>query len=161
MVVRLAEMSERNLRVPPLLDALVASGRWPATPQASLRQNVEPLVSPERITALAPGEEWLYLYPPPFKSVASHVADHEINGWSFWVESGALHELDPDRALIIGDFGLGSDTPILLDYRQGDDPGVLRLAWPPSVEGDSPPGSITWVVLADSFEDFATRLGLV
>lgn len=153
-------MSEGNLRPPSLIDALVASGRWPATPQAALRQNIEPLVSPERIAAVAPGEDWLYLYPPPFQSVASDVAAHRANGWTFWAEHGAIDELDPDRALLIGDFGPGSDAPILLDYRQGDDPGVLKLAWPPPADGDSGPGSTEWVAIADSFDDFVARLGL-
>lgn len=159
-MVRSLRMSQDNLRLPPLIEVLVALGRWPATPQASLRQNVEPLVSPERISALASDEDWLYLYSPPFRSVASDVAAHEVAGWDFWVEHGALHELEPTMALIIGDFGPGSDAPILLDYRQANGPCVMKLAWLPADRGAPSKPTTTWVEIAESFDGFAKQLGL-
>jgi hypothetical protein len=153
-------MSEGHLRLPPLVEVLASSGRWPATPQESLRQNLEPVASAERIFAIAPDEERLYLYPPPFRSVASDVTAYEKKGWNFWVEYGALHELDPSRALIIGDFGPGSDSPILLDYRHEPDPCVIKLAWLGVGAGSSSKPTTTWVKIAESLDDFARRLGL-
>ncbi len=57
------------LRTPPLLDSLIAAGRWPRNSVESMSQNLKPLVPPERIRALAPEKDWLYLLPPPFFSV--------------------------------------------------------------------------------------------
>jgi len=147
-------MGEHALRLPPLLDDLIASGSWPSTPEAALRQNVEPLASVEAIAALAADEEWLSLYPPPFQTVAENTASK-----GFWVEHGGFSQLDPDRALIIGDFGLGSDSPILLDYRAEPEPVVIKLDW--SGVGPSSRSATVWITIARSFEDFARRLGLV
>jgi len=72
----------------------------------------------------------------------------------FWSRFGALEPISPDLSVDIGSFGLGSDTAILLDYRQGgSNPPVLRLKWrklEPNV----------WVRCADSFDEFADMLGL-
>lgn len=151
-----------ELPPPPLLERLVASGRWPGSPATEGRQNAEAVVPVERIAALAPGEESLTLYWPPFETVASNITTFEENGWPpFWDDHGAVDELDPDRALIVGDFGLGSDSPILLDYRAEPEPRVIKLQWGPA-EGDGPPyrSSTTWVTIADSFAEFVERLGL-
>jgi len=62
---------------------------------------------------------------------------------------------DPERALLIGDFGLGSDSPIILDYaRNPSRPPVLRLRWGPQGQGNE------WVQGACDFEEFAEVLGL-
>ena len=41
-----------------------------------------------------------------------------------------LTQIDPEHALLVADFGHGSDAPIALDYR-GDrnDPPVIGLKW--------------------------------
>ena len=59
------------------------------------------------------------------------------------------------RILDIGDFGLGSDAPILLDYR-GDvaNPRVIRLRWAGGGKGNE------WVVMAPDFSSFVAALGL-
>lgn len=151
-----------ELPPPPLLQRLVASGRWPGSPAADGHKHADEVVPVERIAALAPGEESLTLYWPPLETVASNIIEFEENGWPpFWDEHGALDELDPDRALILGDFGLGSDAPILLDYRAGLEPRVIKLEWGPA-EGDGPPfrSPTSWVTIADSFVEFVERLGL-
>lgn len=147
-------MGENALRLPPLLDDLIASGRWPSTSEAALRQNVEPLASVERIAGLAADEERLSLYLPPFQTVADNATAKD-----FWVEHGGFSQLDPDKALIIGDFGLGSDAPILLDYRAEPEPCVIKLDW--SRVGSSSGSGTVWIEIAASFDDFARRLGLV
>jgi len=79
----------------------------------AMAQNLKPLVPKERVEALAPEEQWLYLLPPPFCTVQQL---SEAN--PFWIsDMAAPHGIDFDLALEIGDFGLGSDAPILLDYR--------------------------------------------
>ncbi len=60
-----------------------------------------------------------------------------------------------DLALDIGDFGLGSDAPIFLAYREDAAiPRVLRLRWPSPTDGHQ------WVVMAPDFDTFVQALGL-
>lgn len=65
---------------------------------------------------------------------------------------GALGEISPDLALNIGDFGLGADSAVVLDYRQ-ENPPVIQLVW-------RKPEPNTWVRCADTFEQFADMLGV-
>jgi hypothetical protein len=44
------------------------------------------------------------------------VASLIANGHTFWPPFCALEQITPDPSILIGDFGLGSDSPILLDY---------------------------------------------
>jgi hypothetical protein len=82
------------LAVPRLLDELVTAGRWPRDSKESLAQNLKPLAPPERIRALAPEEDWLYLLPPPFYTVR-----HQSEGNPFWLsDMAAPHGIDFDLA---------------------------------------------------------------
>jgi hypothetical protein len=134
-----------------LLEELIAAGRWPGDGKQALAQNLKPLASPERVQALAPEEQRLYLLPPPFLAVRQK---SEVN--PFWLsDMAAPRGIDFDLALDIGDFGLGSDAPILLDYR-GDaaNPRVIRLRWSGNGKANE------WVVLAPDFDSFVAALGL-
>jgi len=56
-------------------------------------------------------------------------------------------------AVAIGDFGLGSDAPLMLDYwRSPESPCVLRLQW--SQDGNQ------WIKVSDSFDEFVAISGL-
>ena len=72
----------------------------------------------------------------------------------------SIHEIDPALAVVIGDFGLGSDSPIILDYRNDRlSPCVLRLLW--SRDMEKPRFSDNhWVKIASTFEELAGFLGL-
>jgi hypothetical protein len=66
--------------------------------------------------------------PSPFHTIADEAKGKMLA--LFWSKFGALEMISPKDALIIGDFGLGSDSPIILDYRDGtSDPPVLWLRW--------------------------------
>lgn len=136
------------LPVPKLLATLVRDGVWPNEENAN-RQNLSPLAPVDAVSRLAPDETGLFLRPPPFPTLADDIAANP----DFWLEHGALNEVDPDLALDLGDFGLGSDSAIILDYRTSrTDPTVLRLAW--TDHGNH------WVPLAANFEEFAQGIGL-
>lgn len=138
----------RDLPIPPGLRRLIEEGVWP-TPESAARQNLRPLAAPEDVARLAPGEDSLYLSPPPFQTLTQQITGHE----RFWDEYGALGEIDPDLALVIGDFVIGSDAAVVLDCRRSlEQPSVLRLAW-----GD---GGNHWVEAAATFEEFARLLRL-
>ncbi len=155
-----ADSRKPPLPLPDRLASLIESGRWPTTGAAVRIQNDEPIVPVARIQALAPGQDGLCLYRPPFRTVAEDIVRVPSLA-DYWSEFGAIEQLDPELALIIADFGLGSDTPILLDYRPGDDPQVLTIQWS-SVEGDDGTrrAENRWIVLAASFDEFVERLGL-
>ena len=100
---------------------------------------------------LAAEERTIYLLPPPFPTIRERCREGP-----FWTSPDADPDgIDFDLALDIGDFGLGSDAPILLDYRQDiANPRVIRLRW--SSDG----GANRWVVMAPDFASFVEALGL-
>ncbi|VTR96267.1 Putative integron gene cassette protein OS=uncultured bacterium GN=ORF1 PE=4 SV=1 [Gemmata massiliana] len=141
-----------GLAIPALLLEALETGRWPRTADEVNRQNLKSLVPEERIQALAPGESSICLYPPPFATVAMSLVGEGAN---FYYRFGALDQLVPEAAIDIGDFGLGSDAPIFLDYRESpNNPRVIRLCWS---EGGR---SNTWKVMAPDFPSFMKALGL-
>ena len=105
---------------------------------------------------VAPKENSIFLCSPPFHTVAVDIAARQkrFGVDRFWSTYGALESISPELSLIIGDFGLGSDSPIVLDYRQsGSTPSVLRLEW-------RKPEPNVWVRCAENFDEFADMLGL-
>lgn len=69
----------------------------------------------------APEESAIFLYAPPFHTVAAYIegVKKRFGVDRFWATYAALESISPELALVIGDFGLGPDAPIVLDYRQG------------------------------------------
>lgn len=140
-----------ELPVPKRLIALIETGIWPGTHAEAESQNIRSLVSADRIHLFAPEENGIYLAGPPFCTIADRMMDHRQQ--RFWSRWGALEEISPELAVDIGYFGLGSDTCIVLDYRQGTNPSVIRLKW-------QSPQPNTWVLCAETFDEFADMLGL-
>jgi hypothetical protein len=146
-----------ELPLPAGLESLIQTGFWPTTPEAVNAQNLRSLVSKERIIRFAPEEDGLHLQRPPFRTIEERLQGEE--GTFFWKRpEAAIHEIDPALALVIGDFGLGSDAPIILDYREDKlNPCVLRLRW--STDQEKPRFSDNhWVKIADNFSQFAEFL---
>jgi hypothetical protein len=139
----------KTLPLPMELTRLIERGLWPRDSKEALSQNVRPWISESSVRRFAPEESKVYLYPPPFCTVR---VEMESPKHSFWADPrSAVQEINPDLTMIIGDFGLGSDAPIALDYRQQvDEPRVIRLRWAP--EGNH------WVEAAPTFAEFAAHL---
>jgi len=137
-------------QLPQPLHQLLSVGRWPRSHAEEIRQNLTPLVPLACIKQLAPEEQSLYLFAPPFHTVAERAANNK-----FWLDQmSAPSEID--LALDLGDFGLGSDAPILLDYQAGRvEPRVLHLHWANRGRDNH------WVETAPNFEIFARVLGLL
>lgn len=85
-----------NLRLPKRLLKLIEIGRWPRTHEEELHQNIRSLVPKERIQLFAPDETRIYLFRPPFRTIAQRMSGGE---GAFWSEWGALGEIAPDLAL--------------------------------------------------------------
>lgn len=155
-------VSNAPLPLPPLLEAMIQAQSWPHSDEAARRQNLTPLVSRERVFAATSGDEgrlsaptYVFLDPPPFRTVAQRIADSERQ---FWLEFADPEGIVFERTLVIGDFGLGSDAPIVLDYRvDRSAPTVLRLSYGSEHAPRNPP---RWVPFALTFNAFVDLLGL-
>lgn len=137
--------------LPREIDLLINAGLWPRNDEEARRQNLHPLIPVERIHLFAPEESMLCLAAPPFCTARKLVENGEV-----WWESAdaAPDEISLDHSMCIGDFGLGSDAPIILDYRESSsEPRVMRLNWERSAGNH-------WVVVANDFRTFAELLGL-
>ena len=142
-----------ELPLPPRLKRLLAAGIWPsATGPSMTAQQLHPTIAADRVRRFAAEESLICLQPPPFPTVAQEKAAGGAG--DFWERFGALDQIVPEKALIIGDFGLGSDAPVILDFnRHPINPPVLRLRWGPDRQND-------WVQGARDFGEFAEILGL-
>jgi len=138
-----------SLEIPSELVALVESGVWPRTHKEAEWQNVSPIITPESVRAFAPEESQLFLYPPPFHTVADDLA----KGKGLTAVQHAVWDIEPSLTVLIADFGLGSDAALTLDYRASTThPQVLRLQW------QWPSSANRWLRVAESFVEFWTML---
>jgi hypothetical protein len=141
--------------LPTRLNDLLASGIWPGNESIATAQNIRSLIPPDRVRQFAPEEDRIYLQAPPFRTIADEVANStEAVKSKYWNTFGALDQIDLDRALILGDFGLGSDAPIILNYALNPkNPPVFRLRFLPD-------RTTQWAQIAHNFDEFVKLLGL-
>ena len=124
------------------------AGRWPGRGDGVVHQ--EFLVPRLLLTPFCDSSsdyDYLHLYPPPFE--LAHPGQ-------FWTTVCADSDINLEALLAIGDFGWGTDAPIILDYgRSEDQPSVRCLRYPDA-------GSLRseWVHMADSFDEFVDYFGL-
>jgi len=143
-----------GLHIPRRLVALIELGIWPRNETEERKQNIKSLVPAERIHLFAADEDRIYFLSPPLRTVRKLLSSklHE----SFWRRFGALEGLTPELSVEIGSFGLGSDSPILLDYREDpSNPAVIRLKWRNNQGLQN-----IWVRCANNFEEFADMIQL-
>lgn len=176
-----------GLPIPAELRELIASGWWPRTIEEAAPQHSRPLVPMERVREVFPGQPGLWLRNPPFITVREDDVPHFIHrlwrrpdsvkasSWilkrrlfwwdvyceSYWRnEASAPEEINFDLAIEIGDFGWGSDAPIILDYqRNREQPSVRYLKWSFTQPGGKPDNH--WVEAAPTFADLMRRLGVI
>ena len=139
--------------LPDELEALIASGYWPNAANAN-RQNLESLVPQDRVRAFAPEEDRIWFDPPPFTLVSDLIAQGDDH--AFWRREEAHPDgISPEHSVVIGDFGLGSDAPIILDYRRDEKrPAVLRLKWGRTFADNR------WILASESFAGMCATLGI-
>jgi hypothetical protein len=152
-------MSSASVAVPALISDLVERGIWPATPDAARALTFDPDV----VRSVSADEHALWLSPPPFNVLAADNPD--------WFDQFRRpDELDYNTALILGDFGPGSDNPIVLDTSSSPQ-RVVALSFTalpnPAVGAKPRPDGANyriegrWVVLAPTLEQFVVDIGLV
>lgn len=144
-------MHVNDLKLPASLCKLIESGVWPIDSTNS--QELEPLLGKEAAQKLSAQDDRIVLMAPPFHTIADEVQ----GGNDFWT-SGLTNadEIDYEKAVILADFGLGSDSPIILYYRTPSNPSVMYLRW----IGNGENIRHQWIETHASFNDFARDVGL-
>lgn len=138
-------MNVDGLIIPDLLISMISTGRWPSADDSINQQNLQSLIPSDRHRTL----RRICLYPPPFRTLADATND------DFYRTHAVIGQLKPELAIAIADFGIGSDSPILLYYKKSKtEPIVINLEWQEGGNANS------WVVLAESFSAFVDLLGV-
>ena len=140
-----------SYKLPLLLNELIELGVWPTgNPNG---QELKPLLGKEAARQLSPEDDRIVLMTPPF-----HTIGDELRGGNYFWQSGVSNpnEIDYDKALIVADFGLGSDSPIILYFDPMDAPRIMYLRW----SGNGPNIRHQWVETHTTFDKFATAVGL-
>ena len=102
---------------------------------------------------VSPEDDRIYLFRPPFYTVDENAKSNP----NFWLKSLTnVGEIDYERSVEIADFGLGSDSSIILNYEVSMEPRVMYLKW--SFENGIESNS--WVCTHETFEHFARDVGL-
>jgi hypothetical protein len=143
-------MNESDLVIPELLFELIEGGVW--TQENTMPGNMVDL-GKDKAALINPEEDQLILLPPPF-----HTIENELeNGNEFWnKELTNVGEIDYSKAVIIADFGIGSDSPIVLYYESNNNPSIMYLKW----ECAGTYCRHKWERTHDSFNRFAYDVGL-
>ena len=144
-------MNAQLLPIPELLTALIASGEWTphGTPPGGMRN-----LGKEAAQRLSSDDDQLVLMPPPFHTIADEVA----RGNSWWNTALTnVGEIDYSKALIIADFGMGSDSPIVLYYESLAEPLVMYLHW----KWQDQHHTHSWRRTHSCFLDFARDVALI
>ena len=89
--------------MPALVDDLLRQGRWPDS------RARRPTVAGRLVEEIMHGESEIWLSAPPF-----HTVDRDNLEW--FEQFRESDHIEFARAVIIGDFGPGSDAPIVLDF---------------------------------------------
>jgi hypothetical protein len=143
--------SMHNHKLPSGLTSLIESGVWPT--EIPNMQERRPLLGKKAAHALSADDDRIVLMAPPFHTIAD-----EVRGGNYFWTSGLTNvgEIDYENALIIADFGLGSDSPIILYFGNSQCPSVKYLRW----TGNGDNIRHEWIETHTSFDDFVVAVGL-
>jgi hypothetical protein len=130
------------MTLPALLSSMIADGRWATVGDCDER------ISLQVARRWDPHASGIHLHAEPCSLASDLQQGRDL--FDLW----NTVDVDAERCLVIADFGLGSDNPIVLDFTQ--DPAPVRTQRWPEDETSRP----TWITIASTFEDFAIELGL-
>ncbi|OZG69944.1 hypothetical protein BTA51_28605 [Hahella sp. CCB-MM4] len=148
-------MNLQKAELPPKLLRLISNSWWPMENSDIIEQDVSPHVSKNLVKALMPEEEKVCFYPYPFLTFQKYIDD----GYEFCslsTENGG--NIIPSKVLVIGDFGIGSDALLAVDYSdENSEPRIIKQMW---VETDCVSEPAHWRVVSDTVEEFFAALEL-
>lgn len=97
----------------------------------------------------------LMLFQPPFITLAHDIASRPECD-TFYSRFWSLDQIDPTQAIVFAAFEHGSDSGLILDYRDSpQDPTVRYLQWSRNGAQHN-----EWVTVAPNFNAWADILGL-
>ena len=143
-------MYVHDFKIPSDLCKLIEKGKWPSTIE---EQNLEPIIGKSEAEKISPNDTEMVLMVPPFHTIADELEDG--NDWWKWGLKN-VGEIEYEKAVIIGDFGAGSDSPIILYYSDEKEPKVMYLKW----EGNGGDIKHSWVCTHESFKEFVIDVAL-
>ena len=148
-------MHVHDLEIPALLVELIDRGVWPRSAEEVNSQNLQPILGKEAARMLSPDDDRIVLMAPPFHTISDEVRGGNI----FWNKDLTnVGEIDYGKAVIVADFGFGSDSPIILYYaKENQIPVVMCLRW----QGNGADITHAWIQTHSTFGQFATDVGLV
>ena len=138
-----------TFKLPTELEDLIADGHWPTEGRHVKSQNSEAIIPRELVRQVFPDESLFCFCLPPFPALS------EIQGEEVWrSETARPDQLNHSTALVLGDFELGSDSAVILDYEADAlDPPVKWLRY----EGYS---HTYWDTACKNFRELSDRLKL-
>lgn len=144
-----------SMQLPPELMTLIDQAIWPISGEATSNSATNQRVDRKQLARLIPDESGIHFYSPPFLTILEEIA----RGSAYWkMPETVVDQIAPEKALILGDFGHGSDTVLALDYRSSlTEPSVMRLQWALS----NPKQNNRWVLVSPSFGEFCRTIGLL
>ncbi len=139
--------------LPKSLINLIQLGIWPSSKKDAHKQNLKPILGKDAACKLSKDNDRIYLEGPPFITIEEEAISNR-----FWYdELTNVGEIDYKKAVIIGDFGIGSDSAIILYYGNTHKPSIMYLKW--SFKANNIHHS--WVETHSCFDDFAIEVGLI
>jgi len=146
-------LAEHHFALPKRLTELLDTGVWPVSAKFGTAHRSGFRLGSESARAISTDDDQIALMLPPFHTIADEVHD----GNRFWTEHlSNVGEIDYRKALIIADFGPGSDSVIVLYYGHEAVPSVKYLKW----SGNGQDIVHQWVRTHPSFDQFAAAVGL-
>lgn len=141
-------------QIPESLLNLIKTCVWPKEGANTMDQEFNPIVRSEYVEKISADDTKLILHAPPFHTIQQAIS----YGEQFWTRDLTnLGEIDYSQAVIIADFGMGSDSVVILYYSVGNEPSVKYLKW----SGNGADIRHTWSHIDDNFNDFAIKIGLL
>ena len=131
--------SDVKARLPIVLQRMIEDGSW-ATGGAACDDRIPISVARQ----WDPAAIGIHLQIPCL-SIADEVSRNPV-----LAEIWNLSDIDPEQCFAIGDFGMGSDNPIVIDLSEDSAP-IRTQQWEPEAK---------WITIASSFNEFCALLGM-
>jgi len=147
-------MNVGNLVIPDEIQLLIDREIWPKNSMEM--QELKPFFSEDIVQKIAPEMSVICFASPPFSTIKNMID----KGDYFWLDPN-IDNSSVDLALVvdIGDFGMGTDTSIALDYSKNIFcPSVIRLEWYKHNPDNPNITKARWVKISDSFSEFCRML---
>lgn len=155
------EMKVNGLEIPNSLCESIKDGKWPDENSLSgsfyQQEFKNPIIKKEALIHFPDFDKYfttIILYRPPFHTISDDIRDGN-DSWNEWLTN--VGQIDYEKAVIIADFGYGSDSVIILYYGNTDSPSIMYLKY--FIEDRNVKHN--WIKTHNSFDEFASDIGML